>query len=150
MAIINLPTSVTPVNTPYSLLPQPAAAVHENLIPPYNITINENGEVSFSVAVLHNYPAPTSVEYIPNNPNQNGYNTLKVICAFQPEGPRNNSQVSVYTYDNIELGTSIPLNTNVYPVSYASAPGGDSQTNGDPETSRGTVVIVKGGDGDTK
>ncbi|WP_075341660.1 hypothetical protein [Tenacibaculum agarivorans] len=148
MSIITLPNNVTPTTTPYKDLPQPAATVHDKLVPPYNITISKEGVANFSVAVTKGNPAPTTVQYIPNDPSQSGYNILKVTCTYQTNGPVDGDNVDVYTYTNISLGVTFPTgDTDIYPLSYAPAPNSESDTNEDPETSRGTVVIVRGGDG---
>ncbi|MCH2034496.1 MAG: hypothetical protein MK202_13380 [Tenacibaculum sp.] len=144
---INLPTNVNSVSTPYTKLPQPAAPIIDNLIPPYNITISKDGIANFSVAVYPGTAAPTAVEYIPNDSNQGNLNILQVTCSYQSTPPNTNGNVDVYTYTNIDLNVTFPNgNTSVYPLSHA--PGSLSLTNEDPENSRGTVVIVKGGDGD--
>ncbi len=142
---ITLPKTVQPVLTNYSDLPQPAAAVHDKLIPPYNVTINIDGKTTFSVAIIKDNPAPTTVEFIASDAAQGGDNILKVTCSYQANAP--GTQVDVYTY-TIDLGMSIPLKASVFPLSYATHPNDKGETNEGPETSRGTVVIVKGGHGD--
>ncbi|WP_299125004.1 hypothetical protein [uncultured Tenacibaculum sp.] len=144
----SLPT-VAPVSTAYADLPQPAAAIHDNLIPPFNITINTKGNnnsiAKFSVAIAIGSPAPTSFEYIPNDVNHNGKNILKVTSSYQTALP--GTEVNVYTYTEIDLGVNIAPNTSVFPLNYAPTLGSNSQTNDNPETARGTVVIVSGDNG---